>query len=271
MPQARKVTILSLGTDAVVYDFAAAKAGGNGIQTTEISNSINSDLLRGLQLTLTHELFKPLVDGSGGGTTDVKRQFSPHLSRISATFSLSNNAWLFRFLGLGRKTDAAPPTGSEQTPVPQQPAGGVQPTGALNPEYGVIGMRSTQTSAPAHGPMGSWNASFNLTIERPRAPDGLSGLTPTNNSMINANLSFQPTPEWNVAWQTAYSFSPATKGFTEQTLRFIRQMHDWDADFDFVKAPNGNYSFLFNVRLRANPDIKFDYSQHTNIANGSNR
>jgi hypothetical protein len=38
-------------------------------------------------------------------------------------------------------------------------------------------------------------------------------------------------------------------------------LHDWDANFDFVKAQNGNFSFQFRVHLRANPDIKLDYSQ----------
>jgi hypothetical protein len=32
-----------------------------------------------------------------------------------------------------------------------------------------------------------------------------------------------------------------------------------------VKAQNGNFSFQFRVSLRANPDIKFDYNQRSNI------
>ena len=82
---------------------------------------------------------------------------------------------------------------------------------------------------------------------------------------MTTNLSFQPTQQWNVTWSTGYSFT--TKDFTDHVLRFTRQMHDWDANFDFIKAQNGNFSFQFNVRLRANPDIKFDYSQRSNIAN----
>jgi hypothetical protein len=44
-------------------------------------------------------------------------------------------------------------------------------------------------------------------------------------------------------------------------LTLTRSLHDWDANFDFVKAQNGNFSFQFRVALRANQDIKLDYEQ----------
>ena len=77
--------------------------------------------------------------------------------------------------------------------------------------------------------------------------------------MLTANVTFQPTQNWNVAWNTGYSFTETH--FTDHVLTLTRQMHDWDANFDFVKAQNGNFSFQFRVTLRANPDIKFDYEQ----------
>jgi hypothetical protein len=131
IPQARKVSILSLNTDVVVYDFVAAREEGRGIQTQSISNSINSDLLRGLQLTVTHELFRSidtLTHRSG-------REFDPHLQRINASFSLSSNSWLFRTLGLTRDSDAAPQTGSAETPMPADAEGG---PAAAGPEFGII-------------------------------------------------------------------------------------------------------------------------------------
>jgi hypothetical protein len=85
--------------------------------------------------------------------------------------------------------------------------------------------------------------------------------------MVTTNFSFQPTQMWNVRWSTGYSFSE--KEFTDHILTFTRQMHDWDANFDFVKAQNGNFSFQFRVSLRANPDIKFDYHQRSNIRNST--
>ena len=259
IPQARKVTVLSLNTDAVVYDFAIAKRGGTGVQTMQISNSINSDLLRGLQLTFSHELFGPQVDTVGEAPTlFFKRKFDPHLNRVSASFSLSNNSWLFRLFGLGKKTDAAPQTGSKADSVGNA-QGGVEPTGTRSPEFGLIGSRNRQTALPTQrGPTGSWNASFNLTIERPRE-DPL--FTAPSNQMVTTNVSFQPTQQWNLTWNTGYSFSSGD--FTDHILTLTRQMHDWDANFNFVKAQNGNFSFIFNVALRANPDLKFDYSQRS--------
>lgn len=263
LPQARKVTILSLNTDAVVYDFVAARDSLHlGVQTTQISNSINSDLLRGLQLTVTHELFKPRSVPDGATLLAGERQFSPHLSRVSASFSLSNNSWLFKFFGIGKQHDAPPATGSQETPVSGNAQGGIQPTNAARPEYGLIGNRANETGPPPRGPLGSWNASFNLTLERPRA-DAI-GTGQRGNQMVTTTFTFQPTQQWNVNWNTGYSFTD--KSFTDHILTFTRQMHDWDANFDFIKAQNGNFSFQFRVKLRANPDIKFDYNQRSNVA-----
>jgi sec-independent protein translocase protein TatC len=257
LPQSEKITILSLTTDAVVYDFVAERELGRGIQTQSITNSINSDLLRGLQLSVTHELFRNVdtIFNSSG------REFDPHLQRISASWSLSNNSWLFRALGLARETKAPPQTGSTETPTPEGPEGGPAP----GPQYGIIGNRdrAEERQQPrSRGTVGTWNASFNLSIERPRA-DAASDIARDGNEMLTTNFSFQPTEMWNVRWSTGYSFSE--KEFTDHILTFTRQMHDWDANFDFVKAQNGNFSFQFRVSLRANPDLKFDYHQRSNI------
>jgi hypothetical protein len=258
-PQARKVSILSLNTDAVAYDFVAAREENRGIQTAQISNSVNSDLLRGLQLTVTHELFRgdTLV-----GRRSV-REFDPHLQRINASFSLSSNSWLFRALGLTRKSDAAPQTGSEETPMPAEAQGGPAP----GPQYGILGNRGRgdqdRLQQPSsRGPSGSWNASFNFTIERPRE-EASAEIARLGSQMMTTTFSFQPTQLWSVNWSTGYSFTE--KEFTDHVLVFTRQMHDWDANFDFLKAQNGNFSFQFRVSLRANPDLKFDYNQRSNI------
>ncbi|HEX6067052.1 MAG TPA: putative LPS assembly protein LptD, partial [Longimicrobiales bacterium] len=259
IPQARKVTILSLTTDAVVYDFVAARELGRGVQTQSITNSINSDLLRGLQLSVTHELYEQGLDTS---IVRSGRRFDPHLQRISASFSLSNSSWLFRALGLARESEAPPQTGSAETPTPAPAQGGPAP----GPELGIIGNRNRDGNQPQQqqprGTVGTWNATFNLSIERPREASA-SEIARDGNEMVTTNFSFQPTQMWNVRWSTGYSFSE--KEFTDHILTFTRQMHDWDANFDFVKAQNGNFSFQFRVSLRANPDIKFDYHQRSNI------
>ena len=58
---------------------------------------------------------------------------------------------------------------------------------------------------------------------------------------------------------TGYSIT--TTKFSDHVLTLTRTLHDWDANFDFVKAQNGNFSFQFRVHLRANPDVKLDYHQ----------
>ncbi|HET9439252.1 MAG TPA: twin-arginine translocase subunit TatC [Longimicrobiales bacterium] len=195
IPQARKVSILSLNTDAIVYDFVAAREDDRGIQTAQISNSINSDLLRGLQLSVTHELFR--------GDTLVRsgRRFDPHLQRINASFSLSNNSWLFRALGLTRKSDADPQTGSVESELPEDAEGGPSP----GPEYGIVGNRDRnrrmERQNQQRGPAGAWNASFNLTIERPREVSA-SAIAREGHQMVTGNISFQPTQNWNVNWST---------------------------------------------------------------------
>jgi hypothetical protein len=256
LPQARPLSLLSINTDAVVYDFVQADSGF-GIQTTSITNSINSDLLRGLQLSITHDLFRNSTDSVLPGRRPA-RDFAPHLDRVSASFSLSGSSWLFRALGLTGGPAAPPATGSTPTPVGEAPqsGAGVTPGG---PELGLLGSRSRpQPAETPRGPVGSWNASFNYTLTRPRDATGASN----ENQMVTGNLSFQPTENWNVHWNTGYSFT--SKKFTDHVLTLTRVMHDWDANFDFVKAQNGNFSFQFRVALRANPDVKFDYQQRDN-------
>ena len=98
---------------------------------------------------------------------------------------------------------------------------------------------------------------MNYTLYRPRTSEGSN--SEQENQMVTANVMFQPTESWNVAWNTGYSFTVGD--FTDHVLTLTRAMHDWDAHFDFVKAQNGNFAFQFRVQLRANPDLKFDYEQ----------
>ena len=153
LPQAPKITLLSLNTDAVVYDFVQAREH-LGVQTTEITNSVNSDLLRGFQLSITHNLFRALeVDSALPVSQRRIREFDPHLSRVSASFSLSGSAGIFRMLGLTRDKDPNAPvaTGSQPTPTPDQADAG-PPTDPRGGDLGLIGTRNrpqTEQRPPA--------------------------------------------------------------------------------------------------------------------------
>src|SRR5690606_31615480 len=76
---------------------------------------------------------------------------------------------------------------------------------------------------------------------------------------LRANLSFQPTANWSLHWNTSYSITDGE--FVDHYLTLTRDLHDWEANFDFSRGLNGNFNFQFRVRLRANPDIKLDYEQ----------
>lgn len=254
--QVATVMLLSLQTDAVTYDFIDARTG-HGIQTTEIGNTVQSDLLRGLQLSFRHDLFRQDFAEGEGAAAAPERTFAPHLSRVAANFSLNGNSWLFRILRLG-SGDTLPAAGAA---VPMQPGGGMEAgpaTDMTQPEDGMIG--TSRRDAPGGGPrgaVGAWNATFNYTLTRPRETQTDRGLS--ENQMVSATVSFQPTVNWGLNWQTGYSFT--TSAFSDHRLTLTRTLHDWDANFSFVKAQNGNFSFQFGVHLRANPDIKVDYSQ----------
>ncbi len=88
----------------------------------------------------------------------------------------------------------------------------------------------------------------------------LPGLSTTQSS-IGLNTSFSPTAFWSVTWSTQYN---ATLGrFESQQVQLTRDLHDWRAQFNFVKNANGNYALYFSVFLLSLPDLKFDYNQTT--------
>jgi hypothetical protein len=263
LPQARKIMLLSVQTSAVTYDFVPvpdslrARFGRDryGLETTSLSNSVNSDLLRGFQLSFTHDLFRTATEGTG---TEVRetRDFQPHLSNVSASFSISGDSWLFRTLGLrGRATQAPRPDTTTPGNVPQ---GGTIAPAELGPGLGGLIGRNTPSSRPT-GPGGAWTASLNYTLLRPRRAEGQEAVGLRNNQMVQGSFNFKPTQNWSVHWNTAFSFTD--KEFSDHILTLTRDLHDWEAHFDFVRAQNGNFSFQFRVNLRANPDIKFDYEQ----------
>jgi hypothetical protein len=171
------------------------------------------------------------------------------------SFSVDADSWLARMIGLGRSEEDAQ---QQQQDQQQQMA---QDTGQVAPEiqdtgqqFGLMG-NANDRMAPRM-PTGTWRASLNYTMRRPRP--GSPGL---DDQMLTATMSLQPTAQWSLNWNTGYSF---TRGeFTDHILTLTRAMHDWDANFDFVKAQNGNFSFQFRVQLRANPELKVDYDQRS--------
>jgi hypothetical protein len=257
--RAQTVSLISISTDALSYDFVRAREEGHGLTNVQIGNSVQSDLLRGLQLRFAHDLWHiPPAAPDDPTAVAGTRVFSPRLSEVNASFSLSSDSWLFRMLGLGRGVAPSSTGVSTQGGDPLQdrePNVGGPAVDMTHSEFGMVGTsRRTMVGEP-RGAAGAWNASLNYTMSRQRnAPPGQR-----DNQMVRGNVNFQPTENWTVRWSTAYAF--AGTGFADHILTLSRRLHDWDANFDFLKAQNGNFSFQFRVHLRANPDIKVDYSQ----------
>ncbi len=269
--EAAKVTLLALRTSAVSYDFERAAEEGNwlrGFSTTKLNNNISSDFLRGLSLNVTHDLFEDQAGVPGGeGSTGSTRRFAPHLEQANFSFSLDSNSFLFRALGalLGGGDEAASTAQASQQPG----APGGDPLGpSLSDESSVIpggqaGQTGPRRRTGGGGGMGQWRANLSYSLQRPRSE------TLPSNQMIQGNLTFSPTAQWEVSWRTGYDVSEKT--FSDHIIRLTRDLHRWQAYFDFRQTATGNWSFRFEVALMDQEDLHFDYQQRSVTEEGGIR
>ncbi|CAN5811478.1 hypothetical protein BH23GEM3_BH23GEM3_15710 [soil metagenome] len=239
----RKVTLLTLNTTPLNYDFVRAARGESGFTTLQVTNTVASDYLRGLQFTMSHDLFaRPdtVPPGAFEPDRDLGR-FSPRLTALSTQFSFGAGAPLLRYLGLGqRRPDAPAATDS----IPAEP----------QPEYPIDHTRrnATLTSNPQAAGRGPWNVDVGYTLYRPRG-----GEIPAQD--IRLGMTFSPTANWGVNWYTNYSVEDAR--FVGHRLTLRRDLYRWEANFNFSRTPYGNTSFDVLVRLKDLPDLKVDYRE----------
>jgi Tat protein translocase TatC len=239
---ARKYRVFSLSTSPVEYDFEQAKRPGyNGWRTQLFSNTFQSDLLPGFNLTLQHNLW----DGPVGLATS---HFSPYLQNVSANFSISGNTFrsLSRLLGLSKKP--APAATPAPAPTGYQAGGSGRPGSWFNTD--PLARTGTQ----------GFTAAFNFTMQKNRAVGTIPASKQEN---LGFTTSFSPTPFWTVSWNTQYNFT--AHRFESQILRLQRNLHEWKAGFDFYRNPNGNFAFYFSIALTDLPELKFDYNQTSDI------
>lgn len=233
-PEERKLTLLAIQTSAIVYDFVRAREGESGIVTDRLSNTLTSDLLRGFQVRMEHDLFEERADGS--------RDFDPFLSQLNLSFSIGG--------GRGGSTDAVGGglrSGTEIVPTFSESALAQGPEAA----------RAAAAGTPTGG--GPWNLSVNYSLLRTRPTP--SSPNPEDLGTVNAALSFQPTANWRASWTTTYDFE--AERFLQHYVSLQRDLHDWVALFRFTRTVTGNFSFDFTVSLISAPDIKFDYRQQS--------
>lgn len=244
--QSQKVTLLAITTTTpITYSFVDVDSLGTRFEQDQIANTIRSDLLGGLNFSITHDLFDDRLEG---GRTR-RGSFRPFLTSFNTSFSFGQNAALFRWLGFARTTEQEARIERGQTPdqegrPPLAPTGGATATGN-NQQVG----------------QGPWNVSLSYSLLRARrsASDTLPGSYDPGNADLRGNITFYPTRNWAVTWNTGYSLTDRT--FSEHVIRLKRDLYRWQANFDYIVAPNGNTSFSFSVHLIDLPDLKADYNE----------
>jgi hypothetical protein len=260
LPESRVVTLLALQTSAVNYDVIRRDETGrfvDGFTTTTLSNSLRSDFLQGLSLSFQHDIFDDRDVAEGG-----RRQFSPHLSQMSLSFSLNQRSGLVRFLGgvLGRdESDEAEPGAEpeDRRPEPEEGTGGRQdgfdPNRMMPDADDPMG-----PGEPRAGRTGEWSARVSYSLRRPRDSGVGSAFRA---QMVQTSLSFRPSAHWDASWSTSYDLEAGR--FNDHVVSLRRDLHEWEATFSFTQTATGNWSFNFEISLRANRDLRVDFDQRS--------
>ncbi|MEX2582169.1 MAG: putative LPS assembly protein LptD [Gemmatimonadota bacterium] len=245
----QKVTLLSLNTSAVAYDFIQAREEGTGFTTTTISNSVGSDYLRGLSIQMQHELFdRTGLDPNDSANAGQLGIFAPKLTSLSTSFRLGPESavvrWLERFgfgadEGISADEGVVPGDEAEDAPAPQG--------------------QGTFTNNPQGTGGGPWSAAIGYRFSRPsrlysEIPRDLGAV-----QTLDGNISFQLSPNWSVQWDTSYSLTD--REFGSHIINFQRDLHEWQANFNFYQTANGNTAFEFYVELTHARDLRFDYAE----------
>lgn len=253
MQRSDVVTLLALNTSAVTYDFVRADSLGSfdqGFETTRLTNQLSSDFLRGFTISMEHQLFKDIRNDEG---EIVDREFNLHLTQLNLGFSLGSSSGIFRFLRGGSDEDqpVEPDLGDED---PFDVRTGTDEASLIPGRFGSgSSARDRQRQAGAAG-VGGWNANIQYSLTRPA--DDMAG---QRNQMVQWSLTFKPTEHWDVSWRSSYDLEASR--FNDHMVRLSRDLHRWEANFDFRQTATGNWTFRFEVSLIDNRDLKFDYKQ----------
>jgi len=263
LPDSRVVKLLALNTSMINYDFVKAQDDNDflrGFTTTRLQNQISSDFLRGMTVSVEHDLFSENEDG--------KRGFAPMLSQLNFAFAMNNKSDFIqaigRFLGGGDKEEPSDTVSAlgDDTDDLNPLLDGIGDIG-ITDESKVVPSSSntdTQSQSRSSGDVGSWSANFNYSLRRNR-----DQRLPAS-QLIMVGLRMRPTEKWSLSWGTSYDID--TRSFTDHRIRLTRELHRWDANFDFLQTATGNWTFRFMVSLTDNRDLKFDYKQRSrNIRN----
>ncbi|TVP78776.1 MAG: LPS-assembly protein LptD, partial [Gemmatimonadales bacterium] len=270
-PPSRVVTLLSLSTSALAYDLVRADSLGrfsDGFTTTSLRNTVRSDYFRALDLSFSHNLWE-----DPGESADGRRSFSPHLEQLSLGFRLNDDSRVVNalagLLGVDRSEEEDHDHGLTGVQADEDSfAEGAGRGDGFDQNRVLPGGAREGTDGPAARRQG-WDARIQYSLRRPRSPAS----APTSGSLrrqtVRGSLNFQPTLNWEASWSTSYDLEE--QRFNDHALQLVRDLHEWEARFGFRQAANGNWSFQFEVSLRANEDLRFDYQQrNTDSTRGLN-
>ncbi len=230
--EGRKLTVLAIRTSALSYDFVERE-----LITNSISNTITSDLLRGLTLRFSHDLFEEVED---------RRRFAPFLTQLNLGFSLGERAVAGLF---------GDPSGLRE-------GRGIVPR---SEEFEDQELEERPEDVPderergARGARQPWSLSVDYSLLRTRPRPGQD--PPSDRQSVRWNFGFQPTLNWRLTWRSQYDIEEGK--FVDHAFSLQRDLHRWAATFQFLKAANGNFVFEFRVNLKDLRDVKFDYRQET--------
>ncbi len=232
--EARKLTILAIRTTALSYDLVEKRWA-----TNTVSNNMTSDLLRGLSFRTVHSLF---VEQGGNGAG--RQVFDPFLTQLNVSFSIGERT-LSTLLGRG--------IAGEQGIVPR-----TQSFEDLEEERQLMNdAESQREEANVSGERRPWSLGVDYSLVRTRPVPGQETAPPRQT--VGLNFGFSPTPNWVMTARTTYDIE--NSDFSDLTINFRRDLHRWSANFQFLKASNGNITFNFGVHLKDLRDLKFDYKQ----------
>ncbi len=235
-PEARKITVMAIRTSALAYDFVTGR-----LITGQISNSLTSDLLRGLTVRFDHDLF----DESDG------RRFAPFLTQLNLGFSLGERAVAGLF--------GEPSGGLSRGGIVPEPRGFEGEEFGMSPEDERQMEPDTSGREADRGARRPWSLSIDYSLVRQRPIPTREPAA--DRQSVRANLSFNPTQNWSLNWRT--TFDVERSDFVDHTISLRRDLHRWSATFEFWQSANGNFVFNFRVNHNDLRDIKFDYRQET--------
>ena len=260
LPASRVINLMTLNTSVITYDFVRARKADDrleGFTTTRLRNQISSDFFRGLQLSIEHDLF-----GTEDRNGENRRVFDPILSQLNLSFALSSSSDIIQTLGRLLRGGGDGGSGAAEPSEADSTAGLVDPdeldprldnVGDLSPtdESSIIpgaGSDDVVGSGPQRAERrastGAWNTNFSYSLRRNR-----DSILPAS-QLLQMGIRLKPTENWGLVWRTSYDITAGK--FADHSIRLTRDLHRWQANFDYTQTVTGNWSFRFSVTLRDN-------------------